>query len=145
MGRVLRRIVFEFGPPLIVAIVLVWYVPPSEKGPVVFSVAFFSASSFWGQLLRIWYQEDQRSRFDEFGSDIRFIKSAVEFLKRTVGKAPIKRQVPVKPSARAASKSVQTLIGHNDYAVIPHWVGAGQIGWELENGTKSTHSILICP
>jgi hypothetical protein len=59
---VLLRIVFEFGPPLIVAIVLVRYAPPSEKGPVAFSVAFFSASWFWGQLLRIWYQEDQRAR-----------------------------------------------------------------------------------
>jgi hypothetical protein len=112
---VLLRIVFEFGPPLIVAIVLVRYAPPSEKGPVAFSVAFFSVSWFWAQLLRIWYQEDQRARFAEFGADIRFIKSAVEFIKRNVGKAPIKRQVPVKPSARAASRNVQKLIYFVDF------------------------------
>src|SRR5712671_6827499 len=106
LGRVLLRIGIEIGPPLIVATAWVWYAPPPEKGLTAFftafSVAFFSVGWFWTQFVRIWYAEDQRARSAESQRDLRVIKNGVEFLKRRVGKAPIKRQVPVKPSARVA-------------------------------------------
>jgi hypothetical protein len=101
--RVLKRLLFEFGPPaLIAAILFTWR-------SWEFWATVFGASWFWGQFLRILHQQGQR----DFQQDQRDFQDDVrsEFwsLKRWIGKSPVEREMQRKVPAPAASEDLKRM------------------------------------
>jgi hypothetical protein len=89
--KVLKRLLLEFGPPLLVAAFLFAWLSWQ------FWLTFFGASWFWGQLLRISNQQGQR----DFQDDVR---SEFQSIKLMLGKSPREREMQRKISAPAASQ-----------------------------------------
>ena len=84
LSRVAWRVLVEFGLPLAFACLWICFGPKGSSGALTFSFLFFSASWFWGQFLRIWYQQSQIDRFAGLGTDLNAIKSTMAIMKQSI-------------------------------------------------------------
>lgn len=106
--KVLKRILIEFGPPLTFALLWIKFAPPNAYGALQFSAIFFAASWFWGQFLRILYQQTQIERIRDLGNDLGSVKASMETITRIVDEIRNRNVPELQPDIRHLVSAVGT-------------------------------------
>jgi hypothetical protein len=87
--RIFNRSVFEFGPPLLFALVWIWCTSnpfPELWKPYLkeLSLTFVASSWIWAQGLRIHHQQTQAGKLEDIGQDVTTVKTTLAAMDQTI-------------------------------------------------------------